>query len=153
MLREEGGVEPADHSLLMARDGTEIPIDQSAAPIRDLNERMIGVVLVFRNVSERKEAEARREAIVASALDAIISLDHEGNVIEFNPAAERIFGLSRAEALGRELSALVMPERFRERHRKALTNYPDRRGSARCLGKRVEMAAMRADGTEFPCGR
>ncbi len=61
--------------------------------------------------------------MVSSALDAIITIDHEGKVLEFNPAAEKIFGYTRAEILGRELAELLIPEYYREQHRKGIAHY------------------------------
>ena len=78
----------ANHTVLIARDGTERPIDDSAAPIRDSAGRMLGAVLVFRDVSaqrrterEIRRSEARKSAILETALDCIITIDHEGNVV------------------------------------------------------------------------
>jgi len=75
-LREGAIVSLANHAMLIARDGTERPIDDSAAPVRDASGLMIGAVLVFRDVTERVRAEkdqARLAAIVESSQDAILS--------------------------------------------------------------------------------
>ncbi len=94
-------------------------------------------------------SEARKSAILEAALDAIVSIDHTGAITEFNPAAERMFGRPRAEAIGKNLAALLIPERLRERHRAGLARYIAT-GEGPVLGKRVEMPALRADGSEFP---
>jgi len=96
-----------------------------------------------------RESEARKTAILASALDAIIVMDHEGLIEEFNPAAERAFGYSRAEAVGREMAGLIIPQRWREAHRAGLAGHLAT-GRTAMVGRRVEMAARRKDGTEFP---
>ncbi|HEY3109659.1 MAG TPA: PAS domain S-box protein [Chloroflexota bacterium] len=95
-----------------------------------------------------RESELRRGAILEAALDCIVVADHEGRVTEFNPAAERTFGLHRASALGRALVEVIFPPVVREAHRRSLATYlKTGRG---LLNRRVETRAMRADGTEFP---
>lgn len=95
------------------------------------------------------ENEARKGAVLASSLDGVIMIDHAGLVVEFNPAAERIFGLPAAEAIGREMAALVVPPHLRRRHREAFTRYLETRKPV-ILGQRLELTGMRADGSEFP---
>jgi len=87
-------------------------------------------------------------AFLESALDCIISMDATGRVIEFNPAAERVFGYKREEAVGQELATLIIPPGFRERHRKGLEHYMAT-GEGPVLGKRLEVKALRADGSEI----
>jgi PAS domain S-box-containing protein len=98
---------------------------------------------------ELRESEERLRAIVESALDAIVTMNHHGRIVEFNPAAERIFGYRRDQAIGRRMVDLVIPERLREDHNRGLELYL-RTGEARMLGRRVEVSALRADGSEFP---
>ena len=76
-------------------------------------------------------------------------MDHEGRVLEWNPAAERIFGLERRWAIGRELAGLIVPEGLRERHRQGLARY-NREGDSNILGRRSEFVAVRSGGNEFP---
>src|SRR5713226_6443292 len=96
-----------------------------------------------------RESEARKRAILESALDCIISIDHEGRIIEFNAAAEKAFGYHRAEVLGKQLAETIIPTSLRDRHRQGMAHYLAT-GEGPILGKRIEMPAMRADGTEFP---
>lgn len=67
--------------------------------------------------------EGLNRAILDSALDCIITMDATGRVCEFNPAAERVFGFKREEAVGRELAELIIPPALRERHRQGLARY------------------------------
>jgi len=97
----------------------------------------------------QREIQARKSAMLDSALDCIVTIDHEGKVLEWNPAAEKTFGYRRAEVIGKELAALVIPPSLQERHRQGLAHYLST-GQSSILGKRIEMAALRADGTEFP---
>ncbi len=87
-------------------------------------------------------------AILDSALDCIITMDASGHVVEFNPAAERVFGFTREEAVGQELAGLIIPPRLRERHRQGLKHYLET-GEGPVLGRRIEINAFRADGSEI----
>jgi PAS domain S-box-containing protein len=95
------------------------------------------------------QSEARKAAILGSSLDCILTIDHEGCITEFNPAAERTFGYRRNEVVGKELGDVIIPPSLREKHRRGLARYLAT-GDARVLGRRVEMTAVRADGSEFP---
>ena len=96
-----------------------------------------------------RESEARNAAILQTALDGIVLMDEGGRIIDFNPAAERIFGHRRADVLGCEMAEVLIPERLREMHRRGLARYLET-GEGKILGKRLELPALRADGTEFP---
>lgn len=107
----------ANHTTLLARDGTERPIDDSAAPITDAAGRVLGVVLIFRDVTERRRAERSARllaSIVESSDDAIIGKDLNGIITSWNQAAERIFGYTAAEAIGRPVTMLAPPDRVDE---------------------------------------
>ena len=95
------------------------------------------------------ESEARKAAILDSVLDCIVSMDANGTVIEFNSAAARTFGYTKEEAIGRSLADLIIPPRFRERHRAGLAHYLAT-GEGPLIGKLIEIRAMRSDGTELP---
>jgi len=96
-----------------------------------------------------RDSEARKAAIFESTLDSIISIDHAGHIIEFNPQAERTFHYNRDEVLGRPMAELIIPPSLRERHHHALARYLAT-GEGSIVGKRIEITAMRSDGTEFP---
>src|SRR5207248_10149023 len=96
-----------------------------------------------------RESEARKAAIVETALDCIITINHEGQVVEFNPAAEQTFSYRRAEVIGRELAEFLIPPAQRQQHRRGLAHYLAT-GQGSVLGRRLEMQALRADGSEFP---
>jgi PAS domain S-box-containing protein len=83
-----------------------------------------------------------------AALDAIIAIDHHGRIIEFNTAAEQIFGLARESVRGQAIADTIIPERFRDAHHRGLRRYLET-GEAHVLGKRIEVAALRAGGEEF----
>src|SRR5262252_7866684 len=109
----------ANHSVLINRDGRDIPIDDSAAPIRDQSGGLVGVVLIFRDITERRRAERTRSylaAIVESSDDAIIGKTIEGVITSWNTGAERIFGYTAGEIIGRPITVLIPPERHAEEH-------------------------------------
>ena len=92
---------------------------------------------------------ALTRAILEAALDCIITIDHAGTVREWNPAAERTFGYSRDEAIGREMAAMIIPPGTRDAHRRGIAHYLAT-GDGPVLGRRIEVEAMRADGSTFP---
>jgi PAS domain S-box-containing protein len=107
----------ANHTVLVSRNGSERPIEDSAAPIRDGRGNFVGVVLIFRDVTERRHAdEVRRRlaAIVESSDDAIVSKTLDGIITSWNVGAEQLYGYSAAEMLGKPFSLLVPADRPRE---------------------------------------
>jgi diguanylate cyclase (GGDEF)-like protein/PAS domain S-box-containing protein len=94
-------------------------------------------------------ADALTAAVIEAALDCIVTIDGEGRVLEFNPAAERTFGYSRADALGRDMADLIIPPALRERHRNGFSRYITT-GETKVMGRRLELTAMRRGGEEFP---
>ncbi len=90
-----------------------------------------------------------RGMIVDHALDAVITMDPQGRVVDWNPEAERTFGWTRDEALGNELSNLIIPVEYREAHRGGLARYRAT-GEAKMLNQRLELTAVRKDGGTFP---
>src|ERR1700716_2388295 len=86
--------------------------------------------------------------ILDTALDCIITMDADGRVLEFNPAAERVFGFSRQETVGKELAELIIPPRMREQHRRGLAHYL-KTGEGPVIGKRIEITGIRKDGSEI----
>jgi PAS domain S-box-containing protein len=113
-LRDGVVVGLANHTALIARDGTERPIDDSAAPMLDEAGAPVGAVLVFRDVTERRRAEevqARLAAIIDSSQDAIISKTLDSIIRTWNSGAERLFGYTAEEAVGRSILLIIPPER------------------------------------------
>jgi PAS domain S-box-containing protein len=94
-------------------------------------------------------SEARNTAVLQNALDCIVSMDHSGKVIEWNPASEATFGYRRDEVLGREMAELIIPPSMREAHRHGLAHFLAT-GEGPVIGKRIEITAVRKDGGEFP---
>lgn len=116
---------------------------------KELAERRLVEERLGQEERELKRSEVRKAAIVDAALDCIVTIDHEGCITEFNPAAEQAFGYRRDEVLGKHLADVIIPPSLREKHRQGFAHYLAT-GEARVLGKRIEMTAVRADGSEFP---
>ena len=102
-----------------------------------------------RDAEHLRAARTRHEAMLEVALDAVISIDETGHVLEFNPAAERIFGYPASEAVGQDMAELIVPPELRERHRAGFARYLETREPA-VLDQRLELTGMRADGSTFP---
>ena len=96
-----------------------------------------------------RESEARRAAILDTALDSVIAMDHQGRIVDFNPAAERTFGYRRDEVIGKTLAETIVPPSLRESHRRGLAKYLET-GEGPVLGRRIELTGLRKDGSEFP---
>jgi PAS domain S-box-containing protein len=143
----------ANHTVLIRKNGGDGPIDDSAAPIRDEHGRVSGCVLTFRDVTaqravERERAEQLRTArllasIIESSDDAIVSKSLDGIIETWNAGAERIFGYTSAEAVGRHITLVIPPERHDEEARIIATLRAGRRID------HFETERVRADGTRL----
>jgi len=161
-------------AVLTARDGAAVPVEDAAAPISADGCSALGGVMVFRDTTEHRRAElgllssdarcralastlqalqaseAKLAGIISIAADAIIVTDDEMRMVMFNRAAEEIFGWTRDEAIGMPMDRL-MPERFRESHRRHVAAFSRAPLHARRMGQRHQaIVALRKDGEEFP---
>ena len=143
-------------TVRLKKDGTRIDVSLTVSPIKNAYGEVIGASKIARDIGQRKRAEealrtseARKAAFFRTALDCIISMDHEGRVLEFNPAAERTFGYREDEVVGKELASLIIPPAMREQHRRGLAHYLAT-GEGPVLNRRLEMTGVRSDGTELP---
>jgi PAS domain S-box-containing protein len=117
VLRNGKIVGMANHTILLAKDGREIPIDDSGAPIRDESGAIQGTVLVFRDVTARRRADETSRllaSIVQSSDDAIFSKDLNGVVTSWNSGAEQIFGFPAQDMIGQPISVIFPPDRSDE---------------------------------------
>ena len=154
LASQRGKSASADDEVFWRRDGTQLAVEYSTSPIIE-DGKHLGAVVAFADITQRiasqraiKESEERKSAVLRSTLDSIISMDARGVVIEFNPAAVRAFGYAREEAVGNQLADLIIPERFRNAHHAGLARYLAT-GEAHVLGQRLELPAVRKDGSEF----
>ena len=144
----------AEDVRFLRPDRTFLYATISAALVRDAEGGMNGMVLTIADSTERRVAEAtRREseermrAMVGASLDGVVAADSEGRIVEFNPAAEVIFGRSRAEVMGQPVR-LLMPARLRAEHAGAFEDARAR--PPRATARRLDTTGVRGDGTEFP---
>jgi hypothetical protein len=124
----------------------------TAMPIRSVLGGIDETIVMLQDLSDLnvlRQSEARKRAVLDTALDAILTIDADGKVAELNLAAERMFGYPRDEVVGREMATLIIPPRLRDAHRAGLARYL-KTGEGRIVDRRVEMTAMRRDGAEFP---
>jgi PAS domain S-box-containing protein len=165
--RETGEPFRVEEDWWVRKDGSMMPVTYTAVPFEAPGGYGIAVSFTDltasrateRAVREREVAEARTAELIAgearhrtileAALDGVISIDEQSHVTYLNPAAERIFGYRADEVLGRELAETFVPPSLREEHRRGFARHLAT-GQTRILDRRIEITAMRADGSEFP---
>jgi PAS domain S-box-containing protein len=150
----EGKVLKDHDDVFIRRDGSFFPVVYTSAPLI-ADGKVTGLVVVFRDVIERKRveekvrrSEARMQAILSTAGDAIITMDMHGIILSVNPASERMFGYAADEMVGHNVG-LIMPSPYREEHDSYLGRYL-RTGEKHIIGSGRELLARRKDGSVFP---
>lgn len=135
-------------------DGEEFPIEASISQAQVGDERLFTVIL--RDITARKAAEdalvesrRRMEGIVESAMDALITVDDRHRIMLFNPAAERMFGVAVADAIGSPLERFI-PDRFRAGHAEHIRRFKVAGMTNRRMGALGAVSGLRANGEEFP---
>ncbi len=144
-----------EETLNRKKDGCLYTEQQMITPVRNEDGEITHFISIKQDISDRKEAEAalrrsesRIRTIVNTAVDGIVTADDRGIIQSFNPAAEKLFGYSEEEVMGKNLNNL-MPSPYREQHDASLSNYL-RTGVRKVIGKGREAEALRKDGTIFP---
>jgi sigma-B regulation protein RsbU (phosphoserine phosphatase) len=137
-------------------DGTEVTVRSIDAGIFDATGTMVGVACVTVDVTQQhlleealRSSEARKSAVVAAALDAIVSVDESGRIVEFNPAAEDMFGYGRDDVLDRLMPELLIPPVLRPGRQQGVESQLSEAETS-ILGRRIEVRGMRRDGQDFP---
>jgi len=146
----------ANHTVLIAHDGSECAIEDSCAPIRDRKGEVVGAVLVFRDVTVEyatqnaaRDSAALIQAILDTVADGIITIHASGGIIErSNAAVQRMFGYDAAELVGRNFSLLI-PELDQDQRNGSLEYY-SASDTARAAGLGREVSGRRKDGSLFP---
>ncbi len=135
------------------KDGSDYASDLEAQPLRDDAGRISGFIIIERDVTAQVafrqrliDSEQWSRSVLEAALDAVVSMDSTGCITCWNAQAERVFGWSRAEALGAPLRDLIMPPEGHEAYRKGLARFLAT-GESNLLGRRFELEAQRKDGT------
>ena len=154
-MRKGGGCVNDYELAVKTRAGTPLTVSTTSSFYYDKEGRAAGVEGVFRDISKRKKADeqliekdATFRAITAAAPNAILMMDGAGNITFWNPASERMLGWTSAEALGKNLHALLAPERYKDAYLKALEAFR-LTGEGGVLGKTRDMGALRKDGSEI----
>jgi len=152
-LLTEGTLRVEQRQLVRA-DGTPLWVEVSASLVR-LGE-ISAVLTILHDITERRRgeealrrSEARMKSVLDAALDALIMMDEQGLVVSWNARARDLFGWAPDEAIGRTLSELIIPLRYRADHTRGLKAFLAT-GVGPVIGRRVELSALRRDGSEFP---
>src|ERR1700728_3971011 len=132
-------------SVLAQLCGTVIASQESIAA----EQERLNQIAAETRASVLAVSEARQRTILEAALDAVISMDQHARLTYVNSAFERTFGYRAEEVIGRDLADTIVPPSLRAAHRRGLARYLET-GQRTILGRRIEVPAMRADGTEFP---
>jgi two-component system, cell cycle sensor histidine kinase and response regulator CckA len=145
---------PATRFAGRRHDDSACVLEATAVPFHSSSERQ--VLVLFRDVSDEaaaslrlRESEARARSILDTALDAIVSIDDVGRILEFNPAAERIFGWRRADVIGQDIATVLVPATHRDAHRQGLERMRAT-GQSTVIGRRIEIEALCHDGRIIP---
>jgi PAS domain S-box-containing protein len=135
-------------SVLAQMCGTVIANQElrAEADLRERADRELDIAQA--RAAELAASEARQRSVLQAALDAVVSIDRHGRVTYVNGAFERTFGYRAQDVIGRDLAAVIVPPSLRERHQRGFARYLATM-EPRILDQRIELAAMRADGTEF----
>jgi diguanylate cyclase (GGDEF)-like protein/PAS domain S-box-containing protein len=138
------------------KDGKLINVSVSMSPIHDQDGNIVGVSKIARDITERKRAEqgmldqqARINGLVDAAMDGIVSVDENQNIIIFNHGAEQMFGYRAADIIGQPLDVLV-PIRFRGKHRNHVDEFGKTGVTTRTMNQLGEIFGLRSNGDEFP---
>ncbi|UTW12041.1 PAS domain S-box protein [Marinobacterium rhizophilum] len=135
-------------------DSTFFPVDLSASALDIEGQRFCVVLIRDLTASRELEAEIRRShkikaMITDASLDALITVDVDGVVVEYNGAAERLFGWPRSSMLGQSMAEHIIPEEFRDAHYKGMAHFR-KNGAGPLIGGRVEVEALCEKGTRIP---
>ena len=150
IIEDIQGRKDTEEALAALRQQLEQRVHERTLELQQAHDRL-AVALQQGQLAARSLAtrEAELVAIIRNAPDAYISMDESGRVTEWNRQAEEMLGWERAEALGQPLDLIIIPEALREAHRHGLKRYL-KTGMGKVLNQRVELAALRRDGTEVP---
>jgi PAS domain S-box-containing protein len=136
--------------------GERLVYEVHGYPIRDREGNIVQVIEYNVDITQRKKAEEglqlseqKNRAITSAAKDAIIMVDDNGRVLFWNPAAEKIFGYTEVEMMGKELQGAIVPKSYNEEYMKGMETFLAT-GKGRAVGQTIKLTAVRKDGTEFP---
>jgi two-component system sporulation sensor kinase A len=150
---ETGTLKPQRFTLLN-RAGQEFPAEISASHVKDSAGRLIGLVIITKDITERKQleeslisSEEKFRAITTTAINAVVLADEDDKIVYWNPSAERMFGYVEQEVLGKRLTDLVVPPEKHAGHKLMLKQLAQ---SEQNMNRILEVHALRKDKTTFP---
>ena len=156
VLQAENVVDTVEDLVLIATDGSHYPVEENGSAIYDDSGQTIGVVLVFRDITQRHALESRLDEsanrlkrVIDSSMDAVIVMDESGMVKEWNPAAEVMFGWTFEEIVKQPVHEMIIPQEFRQRHLQGIEQFI-RNKQTGIHARRIESIAMYRDGHTFP---
>ena len=142
-------------TVRIRKDGSRLDVSLGISPVYDLENRLMGISAIARDVTQRKKAEAalmesqaRVHAIFETSVDAVITIDEHGIIESANPATERLFGYTTGEMIGQNVK-MLMPAPYHDEHDQYLRNYLET-GQKKIIGLGREVVARRKDGSTFP---
>jgi PAS domain S-box-containing protein len=151
---KDGNVHHVTDEVFWRKDGTCFPVEYVSTPIVE-NDALQGAVVTFKDITvhkqneqQLKESEERIRAILDNAAEGIITINEQGIIESFNPAAEQLFGYTIDKVIGQNIK-LLMPEPYRSEHDQHIANYRNT-GESKIIGIGREVAAQHKDGSTFP---
>ena len=150
------GLKKAPYEVeIISKDGQILIVELNAKLINYENEKVDLVIIRDRTESKKLEqalleSQEKFRAMTIFAKYAIVLMDKAGFIYYWNPAAEKIFGKTQEQTIGKEIFELLIPERFRYNFQRKFSNEFKKRGQGATLGESIETVSLRNDGTEFP---
>ena len=133
----------------MAR-GAPVPDARVPSYWRPWFDRIVSIFVSQReSLKSEREARSKAGAVIDVALDGVVTADATGHIVDFSPAAEKMFGRQRGDVLGKRIGDILVPGHLRAAHEAGIERKRTR-GTARVLGRRVELEALHASGESFP---
>ena len=155
MRRLTGGERVQHFETVRLAKGGLVEVSLTVSPIRDASGTIVGASTIARDITRKNsrlrqlaDSEERLRSIVEAAVDGIIVIGARGSIEAFNPGAERLFGYTAGEVLGKNIN-ILMPEPYRSEHDGYIQHYLET-GEQRIIGIGREVSAMRKDGSPFP---
>jgi len=145
----DGTLHHIEDEVLWRKDGTSFPVDYTSRPIHDEQNQIVGAVVTFKDVTERKRAEERFRLVVETTPNGMIMMDTSGKIVLVNQLTESLFGYSRAELIGQHIELLI-PRHFRKDHPRHRTGYVAEVNPHTVMGKGRELWGLHKDGHEIP---
>ena len=130
------------------KNGETFPLELSVTQVATAESEEVHYAAFIRDVSEVRRGQAWLQSLIETTQDAVLSIDRQGRVVLFNPAAERIFGYARDEVIGQKVN-MLMAEPYATEHDQYIARY-EKTGEARAIGRIRTVTARRKDGEPFP---